>query len=106
MMISDVGVGLTQLLSNLCERVTFKEVQPERLSLILCEVFEDFLPSIPAEKPFDAMVVVCSFIVRPVTSVRSVCDTGHIESLGLQSPPAQQSLCVSDLDNPRTGRPF
>ena len=35
-MISDVGVGLAQLLGNLCERVAFKEVKPERLSLILC----------------------------------------------------------------------
>ena len=36
MMISHVGVGLAQLLGNLCERVAFKEVEPERLSLILC----------------------------------------------------------------------
>jgi hypothetical protein len=34
-MISDVGVGLPQLLGNLSERVALKEVKPERLSLIL-----------------------------------------------------------------------
>src|ERR1700746_1090785 len=62
-MISDVGVGLTQLLGNLCERVDFKEVQLKRLSLILCEVLYDFLPSVPAEEPFNAMIVVCSLIV-------------------------------------------
>src|ERR1700730_5637063 len=34
-MIPDVRVGLTQLLSDLCERIAFEKVQPERLSLIL-----------------------------------------------------------------------
>ena len=102
-MISDVGVGLTQLLGNLCERVAFKEVQLKRLSLILCEVLYDFLPSIPAEKPFNAMVVVCSNIVGLGTFPGFVCDSGQIEPLALQSPSTQESLRVGDLDNPRTG---
>ncbi len=33
-MISDVGVGLTQLLGNLCECVAFKEVQLQRVALV------------------------------------------------------------------------
>src|SRR5258708_38076593 len=74
MMISDVGVGLAQLLGNLSECVAFKKVKSERLSLIRREVLYDSLPSIPAKKPFDGMVVVCSFIVGLRTFVRFVCD--------------------------------
>ena len=103
MMISDVGVGLAQFLGNLCERVTLEEVKPECFSLILCEVLYDFLPSIPAEKPFDGTVVVCSFIVGVTTFICFVRDSGQIEPLALQSPSTQESLSVGDLDNPRTG---
>ena len=106
MVISDVGVGLAESFGNLSERVAFEEVQPERLSLILCEVLYDFLPSIPAEKPFDGMVVVCALTVGVTTFIRFVCDSGHIKSLSLQSPSPQESLRVRDLDNPRAGRSF
>src|SRR5580700_8266724 len=95
--ISDVGVGLAQLLGNLGERVTFKEVQPERVSLIRRQVLYDLLPSIPTEKPFDRMVVVCSFIVGLAAFVRFVCDSGQIESLRLQSPSAQEGLRIGYL---------
>ena len=52
------------------------------------------------------MVVVCSFIVRLVTFVPFVCDSGQIESLPLQSPSPQEGLRVSDLNNPGAGRAF
>jgi len=83
MMISDVGVGLTQLFGNFFERVAFKEMQPEGLSLIVRQFLYDILPSIPAEKPFDGMVVVCSFVVGLITFIPFVRDSGQIESLRL-----------------------
>ena len=82
-MIPDVGIGLAQLLGNLCERVVLKKVQPERFSLVLGQVFYDPFPPIPAEKPFDGMVVVCSQIAGLFTFNRSVHNPGQIESLGL-----------------------
>src|SRR5258708_19683538 len=106
MMMSDVGVGLAQLLGDLCERVTFEEVKLECFFLIRCEVLYDFLPSIPAKKSLDGMVIVCSFIVGLRTFVRFVCDSGQIEALGLQASPAQQCLRISDLHNPRAARPL
>jgi hypothetical protein len=101
MVIPDVGVGLAQLLSDLCERVALKEVQAECLSLILGQVPYDLFPSIPAKKPFDRLIVVCPIAARLPTFKGFVRNSGHIEPLGLQMPSSQERLSVGHLNDPR-----
>jgi hypothetical protein len=55
---ANVNVGLAQLVSDLCERATLKEMQPESLSLVFGQAIPDLLPPVSAEKPFHAIVVV------------------------------------------------
>lgn len=82
-MISNVGEGLTQPLGNLSERVAFKEVEPERLFLVLGQLRGNLFPPVPAKAPFDGMVVVCSLIAGLPTFNRSVRISGQIEPAGL-----------------------
>jgi len=56
-MISYVDEGWPHLLGDLWECLALKKVQSERLSLIFGEAFNDLFPSVPAEQPFDRLIV-------------------------------------------------
>ena len=86
-MISHVRVGLAELSRDFRERITLKEMQPQRLSLVARQILYNSFPPVPAEESFNRTVVVCSPIgFNLVTINRFVCNSGQIESLGLKSP--------------------
>src|SRR4029453_8560947 len=90
-MVSDVPVGLTELLGNLFERMPFEEMQSERLPPVFGKslqdlpppVFvkrpQDLPPAVSTEETFDTLVVVCAFGSVVATFDRFVCDSGQIE---------------------------
>src|SRR5438445_4492962 len=106
MMISNIPVGLAQFFGDFFERIPFEEMQSKSFPLVFGQRLQNSPPAISPEEPFDSLVVVCATIAAIVTFSWFVCDSGQIESLGLQSSPSQESLCVGYLNNPRTRRPF
>src|SRR6266446_1509719 len=105
-MVSNISVGLAQLLGDFFERMPFKEMQSKSFPLVFGQRLQNSPPAISPEETFDCLVVVCAFIAARVTFSWLVCDSGQIESLGLQSSPSQESLCIGCLNNPRPRRPF
>ena len=105
-MVSDIPVGLAELFGDFFERMPFEEVQSKRFALVLGQRLQDPPPAVPSEEPFDGLIVFCAFVLSVVTIRWFVCDSGQIESLGLQSSPSQEGLGVSHLNYPGTGRTF
>src|SRR5207302_7089252 len=105
-MVSNISVGLAQLFGDFFERIPFKEMQSKGFPLVFGQRLQNPPPAISPEEPFDSLVVVCAAIAARVTFSWFVCDSGQIESLGLQSSSSQESLCVCYLNNPRTRWPF
>src|SRR4029453_12454205 len=60
-MVSDVPVGLAQLLGDLFERMPFEEMQSERLPLVFGQGFQNPAPAVSTEETFHRTVVLCSF---------------------------------------------
>lgn len=106
MVISHVRVGLPEFLCYLVKRKSFEEMQSQRLPLLLGKCAQYFPPAVPSEKSLNALVVFCPFVAELVTFERLVRDSGQIESVGFQFPPAQKSLRVCHLNDPRTRRAF
>lgn len=106
MVISYVRVGLAKFLGDLIKRKSFKEMQPQRLPLVLGKRAQYFPPAVPSEKSLNALVVFCPFVAGLVTFERPVRDSGQVESVRFQFPPAQKSLRVCYLNDPRTRRAF
>jgi hypothetical protein len=105
-MISDVSVGLAQLLGNLRERISLKKMKSQGLSLVLGQVFYDLLPSIPAEEPFDSKTITCLFCLGRVKFNWFFRNSRLIESLRFQFSSAEEGLGISYLDYPRARRTF
>ena len=83
MVVSNVGIGLTELFSNFFERKPFKKMQPQRLPLLLAQYFLNPSPAISPEEPFDGPVVVCTGR-RPVFNFSlGVRNAGRLEPVGL-----------------------
>ena len=103
-MVSNISVGLAQLLGDFFERMPFKEMQSKSFSLVFGQRLQNSPPAISPEETFDCLVVVCAFIAAMVTFNWFVCDSGQVEPLGLQSSPSQESLRVGHLNDPGTAR--
>src|SRR3979490_2725107 len=100
-MISDVGVGLVQLLGDLSERIPLKEMQPQRLALLLGQGIQNPPPTIPSEEPFDCGVVFCPNPCLWISIHRPVYNPERVETAGLQLPSPKKGLRVCDLKDPR-----
>src|SRR5215813_26481 len=87
MVISYVRVGLAEFLFDLVKRKSLKEMQSQRLPLLLSKRAQYFPPGVPSEKSLNALVVFCPFIAGLVTFGRPVRDSGQIESVRFQLPP-------------------
>ena len=105
-MVSDVHVGLAQLLGDFFERMPFEEVQSKCFPLVLGQRLQDPPPAISSKEPFNGVIVFCALVVTVVMINWFVCDSGQIESLGLESPSSQERLRVSHLNDPGTRRAF
>src|SRR6266480_5846899 len=105
-MVSNISVGLAQLLGNFFERMPFEEMQSKCLSLVFGQRLQNPPPAIFPEEPFDSLVVVWALIAGMITFNWFVCNSGQIEPLRLKSSSPHKGLCVGYLDDPGTGRPF
>src|SRR6266702_1924136 len=94
-MVSNIPVGLAQLVRDFFERIPFKEMQSKSFPLVVGQRLQNPPPAISPEEPFDSLVVVCASITARVTFNWFVCE---IESLRLQSSPSQESLYIGYLN--------
>src|SRR5579883_1400281 len=101
--VSDVGVGLAKPFGDLRERQSLKEMQRQRLPLLFRQRFQHPSPAQSTEKAFGGLIVVCSRNRGRFNFISAVHNTGRPEAPGLQTPPAEKRLRVSDLEIPRAG---
>src|SRR4029434_9829756 len=100
-MVSDVPVGLTELLGDLFERMPFEEMQSERLPLVFGKRLQDLPPAVSTEETFHRTVVLCSFsATKLVTFDRLVLNSRCIEAASFQFSSAEERLGVSNLKYP------
>jgi hypothetical protein len=105
-MVSNIPVGLAQLLGDFFERIAFEEMQSKCFPLVFGQRLQNPPPAISPEETFDSLVVVRALIAGMITFNWFVCDAGQIEPVRLKSSSPHEGLCVGYLDDPRTRRPF
>src|ERR1700730_12190938 len=101
--VSDIGIRLAQLFSNLCECVSLKKMQPQRFPLLPRQSTLYFPPAISSEEPLDGLIVFCSRCCSRISLRRPVCNSGRVEAAILQLPSAKKSLRIGNLKDPRAG---
>ena len=59
-MVPDIGIGLSQLFSNLGEGIALKKMQPQGIPLFVGKRVQDVPPPIFSKQPLDSLIIVCA----------------------------------------------